>query len=110
MDRKGQYTKEEAIAVLKMLGDNMPAPLINKETFNHIYRFHPITKVDAEDIDTTGMSDREKAELAAMRRAGAKFYWQSDTGETYHRCELSNFRFVIEMHGMELVIHESADE
>lgn len=72
--------------------------------FNTIYKYHPVTKVNAEDM--TGESNEAKQYAANLMRQGGRLYWQSDTGEIYHRVELANIRFVMEMTGVELTIIE----
>ncbi len=64
-----------------------------KQTF---YRFHPVTGIDANDIDTKGMPDDVKQELAAMVTSGAKFYWDKDS-----RVERANIEFVLKIVGAE---------
>jgi len=59
------------------------------------FRFHPVTGIDANDIDTSGATEEQRAELAAEVRAGARFYWLKDEGGQYERVERSNFDFAI---------------
>lgn len=83
-----------------------------------LYRFHPITGKDANDINTFRMSDEQKAEVAAMIRAGACFYWQRakladhltdapGVVQGYIRIEWNNFSFVAFATGLNVVRHES---
>jgi hypothetical protein len=77
--------------------------IVNADHFRRLFKFHPHTGIDAEDF--SGFSDQHKQDAAEMMRKGCRFFWQSDTGEEYHRVELSNFKFVCDMTGVELEIN-----
>lgn len=64
-----------------------------------LYRFHPKTGEDAEDLPFT-LSVSEKEEIAAMRRAGARFYWNENEDGTISRSELQNISFVANVLGV----------
>lgn len=77
-----------------------------------LYRFHPLDGRDANDVQSepeyANASTKDKEEVAAMFRAGAKFYWTTFPGETaYFRVELKNFRFVVEVLGDRVETHEA---
>ena len=72
-----------------------------------LYKFHPVTKTNADDIDTTGCTDSEKQELATMIRNGAKFYWHVDDAGNYYRVEYANIAFVIRVTGLKLEVFDS---
>lgn len=70
-----------------------------------LYKFHPITKENADDIDTSILNDEQKQELALMVRNGAKFYWQENEpgdDEKFSRVELQNISFVLTMTGVKI--------
>jgi hypothetical protein len=71
-----------------------------------LYRRHPITGMDSEDMAEffkTALPD-EIQELAAERRAGAKYYWLEDQEGNYERNEINNFGFVCYVLGHKIKI------
>lgn len=69
------------------------------------FRFHPVTKEDANDLPTEKLNIEQKQELAQMIRHGARFYWEptSDEGpavvQGYSRIEYANVKFVLDVTG-----------
>jgi hypothetical protein len=57
------------------------------------YRFHPVTGADANEIDTSALTEAQRAELAEMVRAGARFYWHKESDGEWGRVERGNFEF-----------------
>jgi hypothetical protein len=71
-----------------------------------LYRFHPVTGVDAEDM--RGEPDEGKQEIAAMIRQGARLYWHLNDAGEYTRCEKANIGFVLKVMGIPLECIETA--
>ena len=72
-----------------------------------LYAFHLETGEAAEDMH--GYSDEAKIEIADMMRHGARFYWhKSDENSEWVRAELANIRFVLDMIGIPVTLHEDA--
>lgn len=78
------------------------------EPVQKFYRFHPITGQDANDLPLEMLTEEQRIEVAAMVRAGAKFYWDRiDAGEPgpadvqgYTRIEKANVLFVLRVTGL----------
>lgn len=79
----------------------------------HLYRYHPQTGADAEDIEIPPeATEQDRIELAEMRRNGATFWWQENEPgdiaaglERYSRVERGNITFVMQVFGIEPVFH-----
>lgn len=65
-------------------------------------RYHPETGEDAEELPA-GLPVEAKEEIAAMRRNGAKFYFE-EFDDGWYRVELSNVSFVAHALGQTLNI------
>jgi len=85
-----------------------------KQSVHTFWRFHPVTGADANQFDTSALSDKQREELVGMVRAGAKFYWQkttetrSDVDQGYVRAEYSNIKFVLDMMGTKYIFQDVA--
>lgn len=79
----------------------------------HIYRFHPVTGIDANDPEHFRVSEEHRIEIAEMIRSGAVFYWEwadyldEHAIEGYRRIEWQNFSFVAFATGILVERHET---
>lgn len=83
-----------------------------------LYRFHPETGADAEEIEIPPQAtDADRAELAQMRRNGATFWWQENEPEAiaaglekFSRVERINIEFIAVALGVTLTFDSSRPE
>jgi hypothetical protein len=81
---------------------------VNPTVKQKFYRFHPKTGADANDFDFADMPDKARIEIAAMVRAGARFYWEKSTPDDhgpgvvkgYNRVEQGNVKFALDVAGI----------
>lgn len=74
-----------------------------------LYRYHPETGEDAEDIVIPPeATEKDRIELAEMRRNGATFWWQENESEhiaagleKFSRVERINMEFIAKAMGFE---------
>lgn len=92
----------------------------------NLYRYHPETGEDAEDITLPShATEKDRIEFAEMRREGATFWWQQDESaefqldnglmiqrfpikldtKTYSRVERTNIEFVAKVLNLTLVFN-----
>lgn len=74
-----------------------------------LYKFHPETGADAEDIEIPAeATEKDRIEFAEMRRNGATFWWEKSAPgdpEVYHRVERGNRQFVADATGETLTFN-----
>ena len=103
-DVDAEISGTPSVASAEVLGQELvprPSNWCEADGKVHLYRFHPTTGADAEEMDTAGLPEADKVELAQMRRAGARFYWQGDC-----RVEVHNITSVLYATACPYVIHE----